>query len=195
MRTGAPSLGWSDFALERHDGRKGAPTFDGSPEELLELVAAHWAERQPGLGRTDLSQVVVVPVPPERFRSSVVRVDEATPLRAELHRRQEYEEPVLRVLATGGDTEPVASARVVLYSKDTLTENDGQRSTAADWEIVAVLASAREDEPMHPTTMARNFLERPGGTFAPYTAQQFAESIWYWAARAKLYVPDEEETS
>ena len=46
---------------------------------------------------------------------------------------------------------------------------------------------------MDPVTMARNFLEKPGGTFAPYTAQQFAEAIWFWSIRAARYVADSEE--
>ncbi len=156
----------------------------GSPEALLDLVAAHWAERRPGAGRSSLSEVVLVPVPSERFRSSTVWVEEMTGLRAELHRRTPEEEPVVRVLARG-EPEPARHANVVLYEKSVLVQNGGVRSTDADWEVVAVLAGAVEDEPMHPLTMARNFLERPGGTYAPYTAEQFAEAIWYWSRRAK----------
>lgn len=182
-RRGDPHLGWSAFALERHEHPEGRTRFAGTPEELLELVAAAWPRRQPGYGRSDCSRVVVVPVSPERFETATVRVDESTPLVADFHRRQEFEEPVIRVRAEG-EPEPAAFARVVLYSKEALVENDGSRTTDADWEVVALLASAVEDEPMHPTTMARNFLERPGGTYAPYTAEQFARAIWYWSQRA-----------
>jgi len=189
VRPGDPHLGWSAFALERHRDPDRRAGFDGSPEELLELVASRWSGREPGFGRADRSRVVVVPVPPDRFRSATVRVDGTTPLHADLHRRQDFEEPVIRVRADG-EPESARFARVVLYSKEALVENGGTRTTEADWEVVAVLASAVDDEPMHPTTMARNFLERPGGTYAPYTAQQFAEAIWYWATRASVYVPE-----
>lgn len=183
-RPGDPSLGWSRFALERLDPSRGHSRFEGSPYVLLDRVADAWSARRPGTGRADLEHVVVVPVSTEGFVGTVVRIDEDTPLRAELHRREPEEEPVVRVLARG-EPEPVKFARVVLYSKHALEENGGQRTTDADWEVVAIIAGAEEDEPMHPITMARNFLERPGGTFAPYSAEQFAEAIWHWATRAK----------
>jgi hypothetical protein len=37
-----------------------------------------------------------------------------------------------------------------------------------------------ENEPMHPMTMARNMLEKSGGTKAEYTGQQFAVALWFW---------------
>lgn len=189
VRPGDPSLGWSAFALERHEHPEGRTRFDGSPEALLDLVAAAWERREPGFGRPDRSRVVVVPVAADRFRAATVPVTEGSVLHADVHRRQPFEDPVIRVRAEG-DPEPARFARVVLYSKEALTENDGTRTTDAEWEVVALLASATADEPMHPTTMARNFLEKPGGTYAPYTAEQFAEAIWYWARRASLYVPE-----
>ena len=83
-------------------------------------------------------------------------------------------------------------ASVVLYTADTLLENGGKRSTDAEWEVVALIAGPVEVEPMDPLTMARNMLEKPGGTFCEYSAQEFAESIWYWAARAKAHVREAE---
>jgi len=183
FRPGDPSLGWSQFALDRHQDPETPKRWLGTPEALLELVAAHWSQRRPGRGRTDLSQVVVVPVPPTDFVGSTVAVDESTPLRAEWHQRAEGEEFVIRVRA-GGEPEPARFAQVVLYSAETLLENGGRRSTEADWEVVALLAGAREDEPMDPVTMARNYLERPGGTYASYSAEEFAEAIYYWARHA-----------
>jgi hypothetical protein len=182
--SGVPSLGWSKFALDRHEDPESPKRWRGSPEALLELVAAHWADRKPGRGRDDLSHVVVVVVPPTDFVGSTVAVDETTPLVAQWHQRAEGEEPVIRVRAAGGEPEPARFAQVVLYSAETLLENGGTRSTEADWEVVAILAGAREDEPMDPVTMARNYLQRPGGTFAPYSARDFAEAIYYWARHA-----------
>jgi hypothetical protein len=37
---------------------------------------------------------------------------------------------------------------------------------------------------MDPLTMARNMLAKPGGTPCDYTAEQFAEAVWYWSRRA-----------
>lgn len=190
MSDTAPSIGWSQFALKRHETPE-SRVFAGSPDELLELVRSHWSARQPGAGRDGLDQVVVVPVPPARFIGTTVPVTAATPLVAELHRREPHEEPVIRVLAQG-EPEPARFASVVLYSAATLLENGGTRSTDAEWEVVALRVGADPHEPMHPVTMARNFLEKAGGTYAPYTAQQFAEAVWYWSTRAKRFVPPEE---
>ncbi len=176
------SIGWSDFARRRHVPGGGHAWFDGPPEELLDLVREHWPHRRPGAGRTGLDEVVVVPVPAARFVASTVWVTEDTPLQACLERRQPHEEPFIRVTADG-PREPALFAAVVLYSAATLLENGGTRSGDFAWEVVSLQAGPVADEPMHPVTMARNFLQKPGGTFAPYTAQQFAEAIWYWSRR------------
>jgi hypothetical protein len=187
----APSLAWSQFARERHV-RGGRHTwFEGREEELLDLVRQHWSERRPGAGRDDLDAVVVVPVPPDRFHGTTVEVTEETPLHARLDRRQPHEDPFIRVTAEG-EPAPPRHAGVVLYSAATLEQNDGVRSSDAAWEVVCLLAGPVSEEPMDPLTMARNYLEKPGGTYAPYTARQFAEAVWYWARRAPRHQAEEE---
>jgi hypothetical protein len=183
MSTSPPNLGWSDFARRRHVPGGDHAWFAGTPEELLDLVREHWDDRRPGVGREDLEAVVVVPVPPARFVTDTVQVTDDTPLFAELVRRQPHEDPYVRVTAEG-PREPAHFAAVLLYSAATLLENGGTRSGDFAWEVVSVQASALADEPMHPVTMARNYLQMSGGTFAPYSAQQFAEAIWYWSRRA-----------
>mgnify|MGYP000104930427 CR=1 FL=1 len=69
---------------------------------------------------------------------------------------------------------------------DVLLENGGARSTDCDWEIVCVIASPVADEPLDPLTMARNMLAKPGGTPCGYTADAFAEAVWYWSRRARI---------
>ncbi len=183
-----PSLGWSDFALGRHLPGGGRAYFEGTPEELLELVRAHWDERRPGAGRADLTEVVLVPVPPDRFVCATVLVTPETPLHARFERRQPGEDGFLRVTAEGAPEE-ARFAAVVLYSAETLLANDGVRSGDFDWEVVCLLASSIRDEPMNPLTMARNLLARPGGTPCSYTASQFAEAVYYWSQRANLHLP------
>lgn len=183
-------LGWSSFAAGRHLPGGKHTWYEGTDQELLELVRKGWPQRRPGAGRSDLSQVVLVPVPAESFVSSTVLVDEDTVLHAHLDRRQRGEDAFIRITA-GGEREKPAFASVVMYSAETLTENDGTRSGDFDWEVVCLLAGAAESEPMDPLTMARNMLEKPGGTFAPYTAEQFAESIYFWSARATAHVQDD----
>ncbi len=179
------TLAWSEFARRRYVPGSGHTYFEGSETELLDLVRKAWSKRRPGDGRDSLEQVVVVPVEPKRFVGSVVLVDEATPLTASTVRRQPQEHPYIEVTAQG-PCEPTRHAAVVLYSAATLLENSGTRSSTADWEIVCLIASSLDPEPMDPLTMARNMLAMPGGTPCKYSARQFAESIWYWAGRAKV---------
>jgi len=190
-----PSMAMSEFARGRHVVGGKHTWFSGSEEELLDLVREFWDRRQPGAGRGDLTQVVVVPVPPTGFTGTTIEVTETTELLAAFERRQDHEDPYIQVSAIGLVDAP-RHASVVLYSAATLSENDGQRSSDADWEVVCLLAGPVAEEPMDPLTMARNFLEKPGGTFAPYTAHEFAESIYYWSRRARRHVPEPtEETS
>jgi len=183
-------LGWSDFAASRHLPGGKHTWYEGAPEELLDLVRNGWPERTPGAGRSDLDQVVLVPVPADNFVSSTVLVDEDTVLYAHLDRRQKGEDAFIRITADGEREKPV-HASVVMYAAEILTENDGTRSGDFDWEVVCLLAGAAESEPMDPLTMARNMLEKPGGTFAPYTAEEFAQSIYFWSVRATAHVRED----
>ena len=189
-----PSLGWSDFARARYVPGGSHAWFAGTADELLDRVRAGWPGRRPGQGRAGLDEVVVVPVAPSGFVCSTVLVDEGSRLTAELTRRQPREEPYVRVLADG-PREEARHAAVVLYAAHVLEQDGGRRSTDAAWEVVALLAGPREDEPMDPLTMARNMLRKPGGTFCAYTAEQFAEAVWYWARRAAARPQDAKETS
>jgi hypothetical protein len=185
----ALKLGWSDFAAKRHVPGGKHTWYEGSPGELLDLVRAGWSRRRPGAGRDGLDKVVLVPVDPAGFVSSTVRVDESSVLHAVYDRRQAHEEGFVRVTAEG-PREEVEFASVVMYAADTLLENDGTRSGDFDWEVVCLIAGPVAEEPMDPLTMARNMLEKPGGTYCAYTADEFAASIWYWAARATAHVEE-----
>ena len=78
-----------------------------------------------------------------------------------------------------GKKTPAKFVDIVLYRHDVLAENN-ERSTDACWEIISINASPIENLPMQPMTMARNMLNKEGGTKAEYTGQQFAESLWFW---------------
>ena len=186
----ALKLGWSDFAAGRHVPGGKHTWYEGTAEELLELVRAGWVDRRPGAGRSGLEKVVIVRVDPAGFVSSTVAVNESTVLHAVYDRRQAHEEGFVRVTAEG-PREELLHAWVVMYSADTLLENDGTRSGDFDWEVVSLIAGPAVVEPMDPLTMARNMLEKPGGTYCKYSALEFAESIWYWAARATAHVKED----
>jgi len=178
------SVGWSDFAQDRHQPGTGYSYFQGSQTELLQMVRDNWAQRQPGVGRTDLKEVVCVPMPSARFMTTTVPVTEQTELSAHQFRRREHEEPYVRVTAKG-PAQPAQFAQVVLYSKETLGKND-ERSRPNDWEIVTIIASPVENEPMDPVTMMRNMRGKSGGTQVNYSADQLLDSIDFWSKHTKV---------
>ncbi len=188
----SPRIGWSRFATERYVPGQGRSYYRGGPADLIAMVEAHWTARLSGAGRTDLTQVVVVPIPPTDFVGAVVAVDDETELGARFTCRREGEKGFIEVRAEAAAT-PVHFASVVLYSAATLLENGGERSGDFDWEIVALQASSIEDEPMNPVTMARNFLAEPGGTPCDYSAREFAEAILYWSRHCSRVEEDSSE--
>lgn len=178
------TVGWSEFAARRHKPGTGCAYFTGTQSELLDLVKENWDRREPGTGRTNLDEVVAVPVPADKFMTTVVSVDENTELTAGLTRRRSHEEPYIRVSASG-NAEPARFAKVILYSADTLAQNNEQ-SARTDWEVVSLVASPVENEPMDPVTMMRNMRGKPGGTKVEYTADQLLDAIEFWSTHTKL---------
>ena len=178
------SLGMSDFALGRHKPGTGYSYFQGSHSELLQLVQQNWEQRVPGAGRSNLNEVVIVPMPSARFMTTTVAVDDQTSLQATNFRRREHEDPYVRVTAEG-EARPANFAQVVLYSKETLGKND-ERSRRADWEVVSIIASPVANEPMDPVTMMRNMRGKTGGSQVNYTAEQLLDSIDFWSRHVKV---------
>jgi len=173
-----PTIAISNF-VRRQTPEAPYSHFEGTWDELLEMVAegvrGGWTKDgyKPG--------VMLVSVPPERFRSGTVLVTPETPLRAIFQARREHEARYLSVRAQGQKTQ-ARVVFVVLYSHEVLGD---EATTDCDWEIISINARETEaEEPMDPMTMARNFLVLPGGTKGDFTAQQFAESIIYWSTRA-----------
>lgn len=179
------------------------------PERLIALVRKYWQWRKPGAGRHDLTQVVLVPLSPTLLPNLTGRTVTARPgmvFETQLVQRADGEDFFLQTRAIGYEPrgfrklfyrlglaklkpvkpDPVHFVTVVLYSAETLLENNGTRSGDFDWEVVAVVASAVQDEPMEPVTMARNWLEKTGGTFAPYELRPTMESVYFWSNRVKV---------
>lgn len=192
-----PTLGMSDFARDRHRPGGGNSYCVLEEPALLALVWAHWATATPGHGEADLSRKIVISVPSDSFRTSFVPLQLGLPLQAEVVQRQEGEDlyvesflPAYKAQQLGLSGEVPTCVDIVCYSAEALLENNGVRSTDCDWEIVAILAKFSGEEPMRPLTMARNFLELPGGTKSEYTAREFAEAIMYWSQSKGVKVKD-----
>ena len=149
--------------------------FDGTWEELEKLTEDNFKNRTQGYR----DGVVLVPINPERFYTSLCKIDKDSIFETKYVERREGEEPVKVTTLTNGKKSQAKFVNIVLYRKDVLAENN-ENSTDSDWEIISINASIVENEPMRPITMARNMLNKIGGTKAEYTGQQFAESLWFW---------------
>jgi len=178
-------IAWSNFAIKRHKKGTGNSFFNISYTEVIQRVLDSWDKKYPGQGETGLDRKVVVPINPKGFFVSLAPLVDGMPLRAEVVRRQPHEDPYVETYIETKDAErlgilpfPAIFCNIVCYSAEALLENDGERTTEQEWEIVAVLASHKEKESMLPLTMARNFLEKSGGTKSIYTAEEFAVSIY-----------------
>jgi hypothetical protein len=172
----------SDF-VKRQSPDSQYSHFDGSWEELedeVNLSVSFSSNIRSGYREG----VYLVDCIPSRFYSAIVDVNNKTKLFAEFITRRPDEQPYISV-SSRQDKQKANYASVVLYHSSVLEEGK-ERSTSADWEIVAIKARVSEqEEPMDPVTMARNFLQLPGGTKGDFTAQQFAESIIYWSRHCK----------
>ena len=190
------SIGWSKFATDQHQEGSGNSYFTLTPDEVLDCVVSNWEKRTSGKGETDLSRKVVVPLKSAAgFFIPVVQIVEGLPIRAMVTTRQPGEDPYVEKYIDADDAkrlklQPTAAkfVRIVCYSAEALLENKGTRSTECDWEIVCVLASMQEEEPMSPLTMARNMLAKAGGTLSTYTAQEFAEAIYFHATQSGVKI-------
>ena len=164
--------------VKRQTPESGFSHFEGSWEELADMAAN--VMRYPHCVRPGYKDgVILVDLDPFKFRSAIVELTEDTKLSATYAPRRIGEAPFIRIGAKG-DKQRAKYASVVLYRADVLDENN-ERETDAEWEIVAIKArTTEEEEPMDPYTMARNFLHLKGGTKGDFTAEQFAQSIVYW---------------
>ena len=155
---------------------------------ILIDVSKNWELRIPGSGRSDTLKVCLVPLDKRfhhLFPGRLIPISEIDYTRACIVKRQPKEDFYIDNRAHGAPLQN-NHVKVVLYSKDTLLENDGEANGQYDWEIVAINASPFPDEPMEPITMARNYLQKVGGTFAPYSAEDFAKSIYFWSQYIKI---------
>lgn len=215
----APTIGWSDYAQKHARPGTGNSYTVLTDQELVETVQLHWDSRKPGAGETGIDRKVLVPVSriinpnireqeppfdtPAFYCPPRMPLQAGMPIQARAKQRQEGEDPYLETfistkdaVALGFEPTPAKRVNIVCYSADALEENNGHRTTNCDWEIVTIIAvptTVDEDpgeEPMLPLAMARNFLEKPGGTKGVYSAREFAEAIYHHSQKG-IRVADE----
>jgi len=165
---------------ERH-GSQG--NFNGTWDELEALVSENRDDFEPGTGSVD-NDVILVNVPADRFLSSVVAIDDTNAhLVYEVEKaRQEGEKPVAMKMIAAPKS-PATYVQIVCYRADVLAADDN-RTTDAEWEIIAILAQTDKVVPMHPATMLRNTNHETGGTYRVYTDQEWADAYAYWDTHA-----------
>jgi hypothetical protein len=192
-----PTIGLSDFYLQHNTPDSGNSYTLLPKDKFIAHIRANWKYRSAGAGEGDnLERKVLVPLPAGAintlshgavfFCPPRARLKVGMPVKAEVVVRQDGEEPYIQTFITPEDAKalglvverPAEVAQVVCYSADALLENGGKRTTKDEWEVVTLLCSEGEAEPMSPLTMARNFLEKAGGNKGVYTAKEFAEAIW-----------------
>ena len=192
------SIGWSEFGLNYHTRDSGNSYSHLSESQIIDLVKQGWKDRYPGQGETGIDRKVVVPIQPlinAFFCPPRARLVLGMEVKAEIKVRQAGEDPFVETYVEEAEARkhdafaemPASHVEIVCYSAEALMENGGTRTTDCDWEIVTILAAFRK-EPMTPLAMARNFLEMPGGTKGVYSAQEFAEAIYYHSGRRGLKV-------
>jgi hypothetical protein len=187
-----PTIGVSNFYLEHSRRDKGNSYTLLAPNQLCFMVENHWNDRIKSLGQDDYDpKSVLVPLPNKKdstfFCQPLMRLDPQMKVNAEIVVRQSGEDPYVETFITFEEAErfgykdlPAEKASVVCYRADFLEENDGKRSTDKEWEIVTLLCGPKEENMLlpPPLTMARNYLQMPGGSFSNYTATDFAQSIY-----------------
>lgn len=163
--------------------------FEGDWERLRQLVVEHFGQAKSGYR----VGVVLVPVPPEGFFSSVVLLREGDKLSGTFEARQPGEDPrkSIGVVAREGQSKlPAKGVDIILYRHDVLAENN-EHSCDAEWEIISVNARPTEEEmPMQPATMMANHFELSGGTATGLSdgefVRQLREAVLYWKDKAML---------
>ena len=168
-----------DFVREYSKGRN--RRFEGSWDELADLTKKHLIQGdfQPGTGSVD-NDCILVNVPADNFFTNIIALSEVEVSEVQTVNvaRTADEEPVeMRVIY--GENRPASHVQIVCYRAD-LLDQDGDRTSDAEWEIVSVNAQPGPVVPMHPETMRRNANHDKGGTFRTYTDAQWADSYAFW---------------
>jgi hypothetical protein len=147
--------------------------YAGTEEGLLKLVDENWNRAIPGYR----DGVVLVPVPPKGFYSSIVYLKEGDKLEGTWKRRQPGEEPRRSMWVAGGPKSPAVRVDIVCYSKEVLQETH-ERSCSADWEIISINANiTNESVPLTVGTLIANHFGWSGGTSTGMTDAQFVKAL------------------
>ena len=139
--------------------------------------------------------VLLVPVDPQGFYTSIVTLSEGDRLVGQFKRRAPKEDPRKSVVRDRGNTplaelkQPAERVDVVLYRDDVLAEDGDQ--TGHKWNVISVNAYPTDEEaPIHPDVLISNHFHLSGGTQTYMTPEAFEyqlrESVMYWKDKAMV---------
>ena len=148
--------------------------------ELIEMVSSNLDKTTEGYRKG----VLLVPIDPRQLRCAVIPMSPEMEFETAYESRVPGETPRKKTMAIVDKLPITKYATAVIYHKDVLDE-DNDRSTDADWEIIVILAHAGPElEPMTPATLMANHFKADGGTATLMTAMEFEmalrESHEFW---------------
>jgi hypothetical protein len=140
---------------------------------LIEAVMRNFEFAKPGYR----DGVILVPIEVKQIRTSVVEITPDMEIVSTYESRVEGETPRKRTYVLVDELPLAKSVSVVLYSYEVLAE-DNDRSSEADWEIIAVLAHTTDEaEPMTPSTLMANHFKADGGTATNMASEEFEAAL------------------
>lgn len=139
--------------------------------------------------------VLLVPVDPQGFYTSIVTLSEGDKLAGTFKRRVPKEDPRKSVVRDRGNTplaelkQPAARVDVILYRDDVLAED--KDDTGHLWNVISVNAYPTDEEaPIHPDVLIANHFHLSGGTKTGMTPEAFEAqlraSVMYWRNKAMV---------
>ena len=165
--------------------------YSGTFEEAAELALRHMY--QPCMRQGYRDGVLEVDVPPQGFFCPVVTLQPGDRLTGAYEARRQGEVPRKSVGVIGGKKTPAKAVNIILYRYDVLEENK-ERSTECEWEIVSINARATEEpEPITVGALMANHFGADGGTSTMMDDHRFAVALrksWeYWQDKAMIAEP------
>jgi hypothetical protein len=182
-------LGKRSIELSRffHNTKMDIPGYTADmDEELRETIDIQFKRGDFTYGYREGVVLVNVPTNP-KLHSRVVKVDQDTEFVTVCKSRVPGEKPRKKTMALVDELPVARYLKAVLYRADVLAE-DNDRSSEADWEVVALLAQMDDDEPMNTATLMANHFKADGGTDTKMSPEQFEnalrKSYHYWKDRS-----------
>jgi len=183
----SPTLGFYKLA-RTHTYESGKTHWVHDDNAILDLAVDHWSSGKPS------GAAWSVPVPTFGFYCPVARLRPGEMRYGELAERLEGEDLRLSnvVFRDGHDMGDPAFVNLIFYPANEIGDE-----AEADWELVTVIASMVEDEPMHPATLLCNYFveeldggTKPKGWDDERFRAEFGRSVAYWSIHAMVIPQD-----